>query len=456
MISTTGSLFPDKVLEPWRPIHYLGSKLRFLPEIVRAVQGVRSTEHPVCDLFAGSGTTAFGFAQVGPVTAVDIQEYSTVICNALLKSAGSSSIEPSVFLKRCAASPLLQVLLECLAPLIKYEHQVIRQAMEGQPQPLCDFLDHGSIYQAMNEREAAGAPSLQKAINDSISNLEKCNLSNAKSTLATRYFGGVYFSFDQSVHLDAILEEVFQLAGAERASFLAPALSTASDVVNTVGKQFAQPIRPKSKKGTSKPRLAEMIARDRFRDVLATYADWVRRYAGLPVPVYRHEVIKADYADFLRNANEPYSVIYADPPYTRDHYSRYYHVLETLCLRDNPSVSSSCLGPRPSRGIYRDNRHQSPFCIKSKATDAFATLLGRVAELKIPLVLSYSPYSTAARGRPRLLTFPELKTICLRYFRNVQTRPAGNFQHSKLNRTEVNAQVRCDAEYLFICTGKRD
>ena len=28
--------------------------------------------------------------------------------------------------------------------------------------------------------------------------------------------------------------------------------------------------------------------------------------------------------------------VYADPPYTRDHYSRFYHVLETLALRDDP------------------------------------------------------------------------------------------------------------------------
>ena len=30
------------------------------------------------------------------------------------------------------------------------------------------------------------------------------------------------------------------------------------------------------------------------------------------------------------------SVVYADPPYTRDHYSRYYHLLDTLLLYDYP------------------------------------------------------------------------------------------------------------------------
>ena len=70
--------------------------------------------------------------------------------------------------------------------------------------------------------------------------------------------------------------------------------------------------------------------------------------------------------------------MYADPPYTRDHYSRYYHVLETMSLRDNPEVSMTMIraggSPRVSRGVYRADRYQSPFCIKSQAAGAFEEL----------------------------------------------------------------------------------
>ena len=41
-----------------------------------------------------------------------------------------------------------------------------------------------------------------------------------------------------------------------------------------------------------------------------------------------------DFRQALQNLDDDVRVIYADPPYTRDHYSRFYHGLETLSLRD--------------------------------------------------------------------------------------------------------------------------
>ena len=42
----------------FRPIHYLGSKLRMVDEIVEAVDKVDPSKARVCDLFAGSGTVS--------------------------------------------------------------------------------------------------------------------------------------------------------------------------------------------------------------------------------------------------------------------------------------------------------------------------------------------------------------------------------------------------------------
>ena len=39
-------------------------------------------------------------------------------------------------------------------------------------------------------------------------------------------------------------------------------------------------------------------------------------------------------------------IVYADPPYTRDHYSRFYHVLETISLFDSPIVSKTKMQAR--------------------------------------------------------------------------------------------------------------
>lgn len=75
------------------------------------------------------------------------------------------------------------------------------------------------------------------------------------------------------------------------------------------------------------------------------------------------------------------AVIYADPPYTTDHYSRYYHLWETLVLYDYPSLTS--------KGLYRADRFYSPFSIKTQAHSAFESLIESAARLKSTFVLSY-------------------------------------------------------------------
>jgi adenine-specific DNA-methyltransferase len=49
--------------------------------------------------------------------------------------------------------------------------------------------------------------------------------------------------------------------------------------------------------------------------------------------------------------------VYLDPPYTRDEYSRYYHVLETIVLYESGPVSGK--GRLPQRGLA--NRFASTF-----------------------------------------------------------------------------------------------
>lgn len=83
---------------------------------------------------------------------------------------------------------------------------------------------------------------------------------------------------------------------------------------------------------------------------------------------------------FANRRKKP-SVIYADPPYTADHYSRYYHLLETLILYDYPDISG--------KGQYRSGRYYSDFSIKTKAKGAFADLVAAAANLESTIVISY-------------------------------------------------------------------
>ena len=129
-----------------------------------------------------------------------------------------------------------------------------------------------------------------------------------------------------------------------------------------------------------------------------------------------------------------------------------------MALRDEPEVATTTIRsngvPRLSRGVYRLQRHQSPFCIPSKAAGAFEHLFVGVAKRHIPLVLSYSPYQASTRNRPRLLTIDQLLGIAEQHFNKVELLPVDGVSHNKLNVTERNVNVECHAEVLISCTPK--
>ena len=435
----------------FRPIHYLGSKLRLVDFINGAVDAVDSTDGFVCDLFAGTGTVAKYLSYTRPVISVDVQEYSRVLCSALL-----NPLKVDFNLLEYKNSEHFSKLSWSMEPLIKYEEDCIKLAVEGDSYPLCDLLENGSIigYEQGFTKEASSA--LLKCLKKVTSNLNDLGFLFGPEALISRYYGGLYFSYKQSVQFDAILDAIVNFQAIERDHFLAALLSTASDIVNTVGKQFAQPLRPRNSKGIPKRTLGPKAAKDRSHDVFKMFEVWGERYKALPRSRFLNQVYRMDCFDALEQMSEDIKVVYADPPYTRDHYSRFYHVLETFCLRDNPAISRTFINGKNniSRGVYRVGRHQSPFCIKSEAPLAFDKMFRKIRDMEAVLILSYSPYNSHKKAHPRLLTIEQLKCMAKKYFTKVSIESFGNFSHSKLNRTDKNFDIIYDAELLIICEQK--
>ena len=75
----------EEKIRIFRPIHYLGSKLRMLNFIEEAIDNIDSEKKGVCDLFTGSGSVSFHLSYKKPVVSVDVQEYSRIICSAILE-----------------------------------------------------------------------------------------------------------------------------------------------------------------------------------------------------------------------------------------------------------------------------------------------------------------------------------------------------------------------------------
>lgn len=438
----------------FRPIHYLGSKLRITRTILDAIGEVARPKGSACDLFAGSGTVALALSKDRTVTAVDIQEYSRVVCSAILKPVrGKKRPDAAGLVEAAHKSDLFEKLCRAVEPLVTYEKECIAAAHTGNPEPLCGFVEHASLLAYEDTPKEDLGRNLTEALRATAKELAKVGLARDARAILTRYYGGIYFSVAQAVELDALLDVVHAMPPEQRDYYLAIVLSTASEVVNTVGKQFAQPIRPRDSAGQPKRHLTQQIIRDRERDPGAAFRGWAKRYETIPEANEMHQAVRADYRDFLKTAPNKFSVVYADPPYTRDHYSRFYHVLETMCLRDNPAVSTMRLGDRDlmSRGFYRLERHQSPFCIKSRAPAAFTELFEGVRRLRAPLVVSYSPFQASEGARPRLMTIEGIVELAKKSFDHVEVRSVGRYAHNKLNQADRNTRVFYDSEVLILC-----
>lgn len=89
-------------------------------------------------------------------------------------------------------------------------------------------------------------------------------------------------------------------------------------------------------------------------------------------------------------------VVYADPPYSRAQYSRYYHLLETLILYDYPEISG--------KGRYRSDRFHTDFSRTSRVANEMGRFLRSVASTGATLYLSYPTNGLFHRAENDLLS----------------------------------------------------
>jgi len=440
-----------KMNSDFRPIHYLGSKLRLLNFIQETIDQLDPTMGVVCDLFAGSGVVSKHLSLTRPVISNDIQEYSKIISCALLFTFKKIELKNI----QISESKIYEELFHTFEPLISYEQHALNELEKGNMDKISEIMNYGSLINYEIANTASINQDFKVALDETNKRLKSSNLTNSKKTMVTRYYGGVYFSFFQAVIIDILLEIKDKLPEKSKAIFHAAILSSASDIVNTIGKQFAQPLNPIDNKGKQKLNLANKILKDRRLDVLIIFKKWIGIYNNQQLSKFNNVVTKLNYEDVLNNQSN-IKIVYADPPYTRYHYSRYYHVLESISLRDNPKITTIKKNGSGiiSKGVYRNDRHQSPFGLKSESDHSFDTLFRKTSEINASLVLSYSPYDDKSNATPRAQTINSIVKLANKYFKKVEALSFGQFSHSKLNKAKLHIDASDNAEMLIVCKNK--
>lgn len=422
----------------------MGNKFSVAEQIFQAVDSLAIPNTTVCDLFAGSGVVSARLAKNYDVISSDIQEYSRILveAQALSHHANLGNLKDMLYSARLLANEWSSK----SSQISEIDKESIHHAINGNVEPLANMLELSSPDVIRRSQEALTDRQLE--ILAAVSNLPD-------SAILTFAYGGLYFSYQQALDLDALANSIWNLEATERIVGLAALLSTASDIVTSVGGHFAQPINPRDRTGKSKHSQLIRAAVRRQVSAFDRYEIWLDRYLRLPASPYKVMAKKQDYRETLRDLDSGTSVIYADPPYTRDHYSRFYHVLETIALGDRPELSTMSSNVQTvTKGAYRNDRHQSPFSIISQVESAFTHLYSVGQRLGAAVVTSYSPstVTTKARARPRLMTVEQLHSIANEYFNDVTIKIVNDRSHSKFNKIELNGPVDPGAEILLIAT----
>jgi adenine-specific DNA methylase len=430
---------PDSV--PFRPIQYLGNKLRALPDILDAGASLIGRQGRIADLFTGTTVVAQGFAGRGyKVSAADTQRYAAIFARAML-GIGRRPGESCSFatLSRIGVSAPNAHLREGWKSFLVREEEAISRSDAARLSALGAELP--LIWRAPNHafREHVEAEQRRGAIGE--------------LPLLTAIYAGSYFGVRQALILDELRQntEVALAAGHltdwQYAAALTAIMSAASAAAHSAGKHFAQPLNAGSLR--NEKFLTGRLLQDRRIDVEQEFATALDAINDQAVPSDGGHQAWLGPAEGFVASGEVADLYYLDPPYTAQQYSRFYHVLETICTYEYPQLFEN---GALTTGLYPSDRYKSAFSSKRRAPSAFKTIISAATASGAAVMISYSQSSAASDGNARMITLQQLLDLCSDEFgpANVEWLQL-NHRYRQFNSTSASNAHRDDPEILITC-----
>lgn len=334
--------------------YYMGSKRSLTSFVVEAMSTVLGPDGTAVDLMCGSGAVAGALAHEWPTYASDAQQFARTLAHA--QGAGFSVTEADEILKRLEAPVRAnaEALNAQVGDFIAEEEQALHRgdrdiAVEAQRSLFRRFptLAHPANHHAWQPQKEIEA---------------RRTHSGAPGCLFTCYYANLFFGIRQSVEIDSLRVGIETLSDEHRAWALAALIASVSAVATNYGGHFAQPLIRDEHSVTSANigRITELRALSVSHEFAARLRSFAAESEVTPYPV---RVVDGPWERALARLSQMIDgrvAVYVDPPYRREEYSRYYHVLETLVRYDYPVTS----GPAqiPEKGA---SRFGSPFFTRS-------------------------------------------------------------------------------------------
>ncbi|TKG91627.1 restriction endonuclease [Puteibacter caeruleilacunae] len=325
----------------------MGSKTKILPFVLDGIDEVYRGG-VICDLFSGSCSLAGAIGTQAPIISNDIQSYSAVIGKAYLTDWYDSSFN---------AKTIIEI-------ATNYHNKNFKQIVKGLAhQEANDLL-------SFNKIESLNKELISKEFNN-------------KWHLFTKYYSGTWWSAEQCSWIDSLRKAIEDFNDNPAYNTMLASLMYAMAYNSQGTGHYAQ---YRDAKTDSSMKDILIYRRKSILEYFERKLESALLQMRKKPSEYVHKVYTLDYMDCLEKVKN--ATIYADPPYCFVHYSRFYHAIETLVLYDYPRIQHK--NNEMVKGRYREDRHQSPFSIRSKVKGAFADMFSAISDSNSSLVLSYS------------------------------------------------------------------
>lgn len=376
---------------------YMGSKRTLLENglgdiILRTCDG----KSRFIDLFSGTGSVATYVAKNAEieVIAVDLQEYSAIMSDAILSRIARYRTED---------------ILEAWLP------NVIKK------------LQTSKLWQQIKNLEAIEDKNTQYVF----SARELCHTASLIGPVWNAY-GGYYYSPLQALTFDYMLKYLPSEEN-ERKICHAAIISAASQCAAAPG-HTAQPFNPS---GNGLKYILEAWK----KDPVEYFKNGVEKIAK-EFALAGGKGVSSDAESFVENISEN-DVVFLDPPYSGVQYSRFYHVLETIARNKHYEVSG--VGRYPSI----EERPQSAFSNVGTSKLALERLLKKLARTGATLIFTF-PEKECSNG----LSGKFIIEIAEEWF-DIQ-RITSNSRFSTLGGNNVHRDARMDYHELVLIMRNKD
>ena len=329
-----------------RIIQYLGSKLQILDEIEREVECITPTNGIVCDLFAGSGVVSNRLSSKYTIYANDTQHYSETLLRVLMNGIKKETIpEYEDIVNSRYYKNNYKKLIEIFSEPLKYESVALKNDDYEMLRTLCELnLCYDGSLVTEEKKEQAKEIYGDAFYEFNIENINKLRNEKNLYALFSLYYSMSYFSLQQCIEIDsmrAAIDGFFdnrEIDCNNRDFLLACLLHGISEIVSSVGKNFAQPIKVVDGKGNLKGFAIRRCMRDRKKKLKDSFIDIFDKISVISERKNNRVFCQDAYELLLSGKLKDVDTFYLDPPYTIDHYSRFYHIPETLVLYDYPEL----------------------------------------------------------------------------------------------------------------------